>query len=110
MTKSSADAFLERLEADPVLRSKWQDKLQEALQSAMVVAAAGDGFHFTPEELGRALAEREQALSESELAQVAGGLNPQPEPPAPVMDLQRLLDFLRTLPNPAPPSPELRRF
>jgi predicted ribosomally synthesized peptide with nif11-like leader len=99
MSQAAANTFLDRLEHDTPLRVAWQTALQQAVQAAMVALAAGHGCHFTIEELGHALAECEHQLSDEDLAAVSGDLNPQPEPPMPRLDFQKLLNFGLTLPR-----------
>ncbi len=82
MSTASAAAFLEALDRNEGLRREWQSAMGAAVQDAMLRFAARHGHTLTQEDLSAALEEREHALSDADLERVAGGLNPQPEPPA----------------------------
>jgi predicted ribosomally synthesized peptide with nif11-like leader len=78
--------FLETLNRDRAMQDRMASALDgadDALQAA-VAFANGEGFAVTAESLDAAKqALNESArLDESELEKVAGGFNPQPEPPA----------------------------
>jgi predicted ribosomally synthesized peptide with nif11-like leader len=77
--------FLETLNRDPGMQKRMNAALAGAADplQAAVAFAIGEGFAVTAESLDAAKkALDSNALSDSELESVAGGFNPQPEPPA----------------------------
>jgi predicted ribosomally synthesized peptide with nif11-like leader len=93
VSRHEVEEFLDRLENDAELHREWQAAFLAAVQSAMVALAAKHGHRFTLADLTVTIQEREATLNDEELARVHGGLNPQPEPPIPMLDLRRLLSL-----------------
>jgi predicted ribosomally synthesized peptide with nif11-like leader len=78
MSVENAKTFLNKLDHDSNL-------LQSVAQMSLVdvIGHANDnGYDFTLEALSEALDEQYGEMDEAELNSVAGGFNPQPEPPA----------------------------
>lgn len=79
-------SFLEALNRDSVMRERMKAAMDGAAdpRAAAVAFAVAEGFAVTPESLEAAkqTLEASAALSDIELEEVAGGFNPQPEPPA----------------------------
>lgn len=100
--------FLDKLNTDAEMQADLQTALEGAADrtGAIVAWATSRGFAINREgldEVRRLLAagtDELGALDESELEEVAGGFNPQPEPPALISDLvRRIRPVTQTLIN-----------
>lgn len=82
MSKQAVTAFLEQATKDDALRhDAWIAQV-----TALVQVAAKHGHPFTTQEYADVVTHLDrqgsEELDDSQLAEVAGGFNPQPEPPA----------------------------
>ena len=82
MSKNDAVTFVQRVNEDTALQKKLEKTGKSGVEE-MVKFAAGEGYRFSAEELVQAITPTatEGELDESALEQVAGGFNPQPDPP-----------------------------
>jgi len=82
MSREAAVAFLATVAADANLRNELDACLEGATDEvgAFIELAAQKGHSFAPADLAEAL-RPEGYVDEEELDRVAGGLNPQPDPP-----------------------------
>lgn len=81
MSKQAVAEFIQHMHDDPTLRREVED----AQVTAVLDVAARRGHVFTTAEYAEVLTAFDGAageLDEAALADVAGGFNPQPEPPA----------------------------
>jgi predicted ribosomally synthesized peptide with nif11-like leader len=70
-------SFLNKATADPAL----QARLRGQDVASLVKIAAESGFVFTAEEYQATMTEQPAKLSTKQLDDIAGGFNPQPDPP-----------------------------
>ncbi len=84
MSIETAEGFIKKLNTDTAMQQKLQ-RLGNVDSDAMVRFAAGEGFTFTASDLSQSLKAYAEELDESSLEHVAGGFNPQPEPPGDFM-------------------------
>ena len=82
MSQEAAAAFLATLAANANLRSELDAQIHSAADKvdAFVAFAARKGHQFAPADLAAALAAQAE-MSEEQLDRIAGGFNPQPDPP-----------------------------
>ena len=80
MSIDSARAFIRVTGNDPALLYR-MERLGIYDIPSLIKFGAAEGYSFDAEELAEAVHSTTHELDESELERVAGGLNPQPEPP-----------------------------
>jgi predicted ribosomally synthesized peptide with nif11-like leader len=83
MSKEMATAFINKSEADSSLQKQLQALGEDDLNGLLRLASAS-GYPFSADDLKSVLmasTDTGDELDESQLDQVAGGLNPQPLPP-----------------------------
>ena len=83
MSVESARAFLTRAASDAAFEQRLGAAAEksENKHSAMISFAAAEGFDFSIAELLATARQIQGELSEQSLDTVAGGFNPQPDPP-----------------------------
>jgi predicted ribosomally synthesized peptide with nif11-like leader len=97
MSREAAVAFLATIAANANLRSELDAHLHGARDQvdAFVEFAARKGHQFAPADLAAALAAQAE-MSEEQLDRIAGGFNPQPDPPGSQLD-QVVTDYSNIL-------------
>ena len=82
MSVQSLAKFVQEVSTDRALERRCDAALAGGTdkQAALIAFAASEGYTFDREELAAIVATR-SSLSEGALDKVAGGFNPQPEPP-----------------------------
>jgi hypothetical protein len=86
MSTTTIEQFMDRIEGDPTFAARVDEALgaRDDKRQALIDFASAEGFALPS--LGR------DALGDDELEQVAGGFNPQPEPP-PQLGFQRFANY-----------------